>query len=149
MKTRLFQRLLLPGRNWLGRRPFCVERSPQILRSQKHLRHNPQTRDRLVTRILHGQSEFLGFLPEFSADDCNWAGTGSGRRNGVNRHHPRLHVILHVTVKHPCPGIIGNHVDRLHAAGKEFDHVGIPAALGNRFPVPVRRVQVDFISHPE
>jgi hypothetical protein len=36
---------------------------------------------------------------------------------GVNRHHAGLHVILHVAVKHPGSGMVGEHVNGHHASG--------------------------------
>src|SRR5208282_3737426 len=71
--ARLFESLLLAGQNGLRRVPLGVERPPQILRRQKHLRHEPQICDGFAASVLHSQRELLRILPEISANKRNGA----------------------------------------------------------------------------
>src|ERR1700678_2395667 len=52
-------------------------------------------------------------------------------------------------MKHPGSGIVGAHVDRHHASWEKFDHVSVSSSVGYGFAVPMRSVQIDFVSHPQ
>jgi len=65
------------------------------------------------------------------------------RQHLVEGHHPALHVIAHVAVQEPRPGIVGDHVHRHHLRRRDRDHVGPPAAVEDDVPVPVCGVEIE------
>ena len=93
--------------------------------------------------------KFSGCFQKSPPVKAKRAGARGRGVDGVNRHHSRLHVIFHMAMKHPGSGIVGEHINRHHAARKKFDHVGVSPSVGNGFAVPMRSVQVDLISHSQ
>src|SRR3984957_15120806 len=145
--ARLLQSLLFTRRYGLGRLPFRVVGSTKILGRQKNFRGEGRAGDCFTACVLALQRKGLRMLPEISSGEGERAGARGGGIDGINRHHASLHVILHMAMKHPCAGIVREHVHGLHASGKKFNHISISSSVGDGFAVPVRSVQVDLISH--
>src|SRR5882757_5691792 len=87
--------------------------------------------------------------PKIAAGKDNRTGAANGGGNGIDRHHSSLHMIFYMTMEHPRAGIVGDHVHGPHASRKKFHHIGMPARIGDGFPVPMRRVQVNLIPHSQ
>src|SRR5579863_8546373 len=88
-------------------------------------------------------------LPEISCDERQWTLPRGRRVNRIHGHHARLHVILHVAMKHPRARVIGEHVHSLHASRKEFNHIRVSSAFSYSFAMPMGSVQVDLVPHTE
>src|SRR5580704_8039338 len=83
--ARLFQSLLFARRYGLGRLPFGVVGSPQILRRQKHFRGECRAGDYFTACVLDVQRKGLRMLPEISSGEGERAGARGGRIDGIHR----------------------------------------------------------------
>src|SRR6185436_11615033 len=53
------------------------------------------------------------------------------------------------TVKHPCAGVVGEHVSNFHRSGKQFNDVGAMSLVEHRIAVPMGCVQVGFATQAQ
>ncbi len=60
------------------------------------------------------------------------------RLHFIAGNHACDHVVVHMTVEHPHPGIIRNHIGRLHLGGTQGDHIGAVPVINHGVSVPVR-----------
>src|ERR1700733_12720388 len=84
--ARLFQSLLFARRYGLGRLPFRVVGSPQILRRQKHFRGEGRAGDCFTACVFDVQRKGLRMLPEISSGEGERAGAHGGRMDEKHAH---------------------------------------------------------------
>ena len=86
-------------------------------------------------------------VPELSTDKMDWATSGGRLIDGEHGHHSTLDVIVDVAVKHPCAGVVRQHVNFFRGPWHKLDHIHVLVTVADRFPVPMRTVNIDLISH--
>src|SRR5215467_9681389 len=65
----------------------------------------------------------------------------------IHRHHPGFHVLVDVTVEHPRPDSVRNHVGSHKLSRPNREDVRVVLIECNYVSVPVRRVVVDLAPH--
>ena len=66
--------------------------------------------------VLHRECVIGPAVPELGADEMERATSGWRLIDGEHGHHSALHVIVDVAVKHPCAGIVREHVNFFRGA---------------------------------
>src|SRR5579872_359606 len=103
--------------------------------------------DFFLARVLHGERVRGAVVPELAADKMDRATSGRRLVDGEHGHHSAFDVIVDVAVKHPCAGVVGDHVYYRRGPGHNLDHVYVIVAIAHRLTVPMRTVNIDLIAH--
>ena len=67
--------------------------------------------------------------------------------DGERGMHAVFHMLGHMTMIQPDPGIVGNHVHGHHAGWQEFHNIGVPTVQLDALSMPMCRVDVSLIAH--
>src|SRR6266511_1332528 len=65
------------------------------------------------------------------------------------RQHPCLEMVRHMAVEEPGSRIVCDHVGGGHAGGQQLNNIRTPVLVEERLAMPVWRVQVQLIAHPQ
>jgi hypothetical protein len=60
--------------------------------------------------------------------------------------HPGHHVIINMAMQQPIASRTGGHINRIHAGGQYFDHVGPSSMIKHGLAVPMHSMVIHLIA---